>query len=50
MQHVMRATKTLKELIRAATNRAIVATDLTPVALLDESGKPILRADGEPAF
>jgi hypothetical protein len=43
-------TPTLKELIRAATNRAIVATDLTPVALLDGRGKPILRADGEPAF
>ena len=42
-------TPALKELIRAATNRPIVATDLSPVPLLDGSGKPILRPDGEPA-
>jgi hypothetical protein len=40
---------TLKELIRAATNRPIVVTDLSPTPLLDGSGKPILQANGEPA-
>ena len=42
-------TPVLKELIRAATNRPVVATELTPVPLLDREGKPILRPNGEPA-
>src|SRR5258708_7895667 len=42
-------TPTLKELIRAATDRPIVATDMIPVPLLDNTGKPILGSNGEPA-
>jgi hypothetical protein len=42
-------TPTLKELIRAATDRPIVATDLHQVPMLDGKGNPILRPDGAPA-